>query len=211
MSEGVICTIYLARHGESEANINRTVQGHIDSPLTNKGKEQAKELAEVFKDVNLTAVYSSDLKRAEETAKIVAESKGLGVKTFDELREKFFGDFEGKPHKEYVEVLKEEFDRFDNELNTDERWDHKAHPSMESDRELLDRFLKKMREIASAHLGEDILVVAHRYAIRMFLLSLGIGEHEDLRAGALKTGGWVIIESDGQSFSVKEVNGAETQ
>lgn len=204
-----LCTIYLVRHGESEANVNKIVQGHTDSPLTERGVKQAKEVAETFKDVKFDAIYSSDLDRAKRTAQIIKLDRDIDVKNSPLLREKFFGVFESRNHTEYVETLKDEFKKFDNRLTTEERWGHKAHPSMESDRELLDRFIAHLREIATNCPGGKVLVVAHRYAIRMVLLHLGWGKHENLKDGALKTGGYAVLESDGKDFAIKEVVGAE--
>jgi len=207
--EKKICTLYIVRHGESEANVNKIVQGHTDSPLTRRGIEQAEELAETFKDIGFDAIYSSDLDRAKRTAQIIRLDRDVKIKTSSLLREKFFGIFEGKNHNEYIETLKEEFDKFDNHLSTEERWTHKAHPSMESDKELLNRFLSYLKEVANNHRGENILVVAHRYAIRMLLIHLGWGKHENLKDGAVKTGGYVMLEFDGSGFVIKDVVGAE--
>jgi len=200
-----LCTLYIVRHGESEANVNKITQGHTDSLLTARGEEQAKGLAQTFKDINFGAIYSSDLDRAKKTAEIIGLDRDIDVRTSPALREKFFGEFEGKKHKEYVAALKEEFEKFDNHLGAQERWEHKAHSSIESDKELLERFLAYVNEIVSNHMGETVLIVAHRYAIRMFLLHLGVGKHENLKDGALKTGGYAILESDGEGFVVKEV------
>ncbi|PIR98232.1 MAG: hypothetical protein COT89_00800 [Candidatus Colwellbacteria bacterium CG10_big_fil_rev_8_21_14_0_10_42_22] len=207
--ENGVCTIYLVRHGESEANVNKIVQGHTNSPLTEKGERQAEEVADVFKGVKFDAIYSSDLDRTRRTAEIIRLSRGIEIKTSPFLREKYFGIFEGKNHGEYMEVLKDEFEKFDNQLSTEERWVHKAHPSIESDKELLDRFITYLREVATSHLGEKVLIVAHRYAIRMFLLHLSLGKHENLRDGALRTGGYAVLEFDGKDFVIKEVVGAE--
>jgi len=209
MNEKNKCTLYIVRHGETEANVDKIVQGHTDSPLTESGEEQVRDVAKKFEDIKFSAIYSSDLGRAKRTAEIIKSNRDLGVETSEKLREKFFGEFEGRPHSEYVGTLKKEFDKFDNELSTEERWEHKAHPSIESDKELLDRFLPQVEEIASGHLGGSVLIVAHRYAIRMFLLYLGIGRHENLRDGALRTGGYAVVEYDGEDFKVKEVVGAE--
>jgi len=208
---GLLCTIYLVRHGESGANVGKTIQGHTDSPLTEDGIRQAKEVSEALKDVEFDAIYSSDSGRAKRTAEIIRSSRKLDIDASPLLREKLFGKFEGKARTEYMETLKEEFDRFDNHLSLEERWDHKPHQSMESDRELLERVDSYIREIASRHLGEAVLIVSHRYAIRMLLLSLGLGGHKDLKAGALKNGGYVVLESDGIKLSIKRIVGAEKE
>jgi len=205
-----VCTIYLVRHGESKANVDKTVQGHTNSPLTEIGKEQAREVAEIFKNIEFGSIHTSDLDRARLTAEIIKLNRDIKIETSPLLRERFFGEFEGKDHAEYMEALKDEFDKFNSHLSTEERWDHKAHPSIESDNELLDRFMPYIKKTASNHLGEEILIVAHRYAIRMMLLSLGWGEHENLKAGALMTGGYAILKYDDAGFRIEEVVGEET-
>ncbi|MGC8868635.1 MAG: histidine phosphatase family protein, partial [Sulfurihydrogenibium sp.] len=87
--------IYLCRHGESEYNAKKIVQGHIDTNLTEKGIKQAQSLAEFLKDKNIQKIVSSDLKRAYQTAKTVAEVLGLTVHVDQRIREMHFGTWEG--------------------------------------------------------------------------------------------------------------------
>jgi len=209
MVSGKACTMYLVRHGESEANAKHITQGHTDSPLTEKGEKEAEQLRETFADINFSAVYSSDLKRATRTADIIIAGRKLRVKTLAGLREKYFGDFEGKDHAEFVKTLKSEFYTFENELGEEEMWEHKAHPSMESDAELFARAIEILRDIASRHTGETVLVVGHRYLIRMLLVSFGYGAYKNLKDGALNLGGYAVVESDGTVFTVRNVVGAE--
>ena len=88
-------TIFLARHGESDWNAEHRWQGHADRPLTERGLEQARELAARLADVELDAVYSSDLRRAWETAEAVASSQGIEVARQPELREVDVGSWSG--------------------------------------------------------------------------------------------------------------------
>jgi len=108
-----------------------------------------------------------------------------------------------------VEALKDEFHKFENDLTVEEMWNHKAHPSIESDGELLARFSAEIARIAGGHIGENILIVSHRYAIRMFLVGNGYGKYENLKDGALKTGGYAILDFDGDNFIVIDVVEAE--
>ena len=83
--------ILLARHGETDWNIGRRVQGHTDIPLNAAGVDQARVLAEQLAAEPLTAVFSSDLSRALDTATAVAHAHGLEVTVDPRLREKNFG------------------------------------------------------------------------------------------------------------------------
>ena len=87
--------IYLARHGESEANAAHIIAGWTDSPLTAKGRQQARDLSQALQDVHLDAIYSSTLSRSRDTAAIVA-ARGR-VESLPELRERNSGRFERGP------------------------------------------------------------------------------------------------------------------
>jgi len=87
--------ILLARHGETDWNLGRRVQGHTDVPLNATGIAQAQALADELASEPIVAVYSSDLERARDTARAVAARHGLPVWTDPDLREKHFGSWEG--------------------------------------------------------------------------------------------------------------------
>src|ERR671936_1145808 len=90
-----VTTLLLARHGETDWNRARRWQGHADRPLTERGRAQAAELAARLAEIPLDAVYSSDLRRARETAAAVARRKELPVFELRELREVDVGSWEG--------------------------------------------------------------------------------------------------------------------
>ena len=79
--------ILLLRHGQSEANKEHIIQGHMDSPLSDLGRDQAKNVGKKLLDSEITfdAVYSSDLIRAKETAKIITKILGVEKIAFDKL------------------------------------------------------------------------------------------------------------------------------
>jgi len=104
-------TIYLARHGESDWNVERRWQGHADRPLTDRGRGQAQDLAARLARVHLDAVYSSDLRRAWETAEAVASAKGLDVIRLPELREVDVGSWSGLTRDECEARFPEAFAR----------------------------------------------------------------------------------------------------
>lgn len=89
--------IYVARHGETTWNVRKRILGNTPGELTEKGKAQAKELANHLAGVNLTRIYSSDLHRAAETSQIVCVACPQVELIFSpELRERNFGELEGK-------------------------------------------------------------------------------------------------------------------
>src|ERR687891_2945889 len=87
--------IILARHGETDWNLERRWQGHSDRPLNETGRAQAEALAEQLAGEPIAAIYSSDLMRAHETARIVASRLGRDVVAVPGLRERRFGSWEG--------------------------------------------------------------------------------------------------------------------
>jgi 2,3-bisphosphoglycerate-dependent phosphoglycerate mutase len=87
--------LYLVRHGQTAWNAEMRAQGHTDIELDETGLEQARRLAVGFRDVPLSLVISSDLRRASDTARAIADSTGAAIETTLELRERSFGDWEG--------------------------------------------------------------------------------------------------------------------
>ncbi|MGE5263835.1 MAG: histidine phosphatase family protein [Acidobacteriota bacterium] len=90
--------LYLVRHAENPANLTKEFSyRRVDLSLTPKGVLQAKQTAEWFKGKTIHAIYSSPLKRAAETAGILAAESGLPVEVMEDLREVNVGDLEGQP------------------------------------------------------------------------------------------------------------------
>jgi broad specificity phosphatase PhoE len=88
---------YFLRHGETEANARGIVSGSLDVDLTPLGRKQAYEAARALADEPITAIYSSPLRRARETAEPVAQALQLSVRIIPELVERSQGELEGKP------------------------------------------------------------------------------------------------------------------
>lgn len=191
------CTIYLIRHGETEWNKKKLIQGHSDIPLNEKGKLQSKQLGEKLKGIHFEAVFSSDLVRARRTAEIIILEKKLAVVTTKALRERLFGRFEGKHLDELKKTLKELI------FTSKERQKKLKLNNIENDEEIMGRFIPFIREVAVAYQGKNVLVVSHGGLIRAFLNHMGfkIPEYSDK---PMKNTGYLIIESDGVDFFIKE-------
>ena len=97
--------LYISRHGETEWNLAKKLQGHQDSPLTEKGQIQAESLAATLNNRQITRVYSSDLGRAVQTARAVAKHLDVELIMDERLRERNFGLLEGKTKAELDENL----------------------------------------------------------------------------------------------------------
>src|SRR5574340_48950 len=90
------CTLYIVRHGQTEWNVKKLMQGHTDIPLNKEGETQAREMAKKLRRIHFAAAYSSDLLRAKQTAELITLEKKIVVKTTKALRERFYGRLEGK-------------------------------------------------------------------------------------------------------------------
>ncbi len=105
--------ILAIRHGETAWNVDGRLQGHRDIPLGDTGRVQARRLAQALAGRgDIDAIVSSDLSRALETARIVAEAQGLPVTTDIGLRERCFGDFEGRTFAEVSAAWPAEAERW---------------------------------------------------------------------------------------------------
>ena len=151
-------TLLLARHGQSDWNAERRWQGHADRPLTERGRLQAEALAERLAEIDLDAVYSSDLRRARETAAVVAETKGLGVREVRDLREVDVGSWSGLTRAEARERLPDAYVRW---LDGGQGWtDGETYEDMSA------RVLDAVWEIVRSHPEGRVLVVSHGGPIR---------------------------------------------
>lgn len=88
---------YFVRHGESESNLNQTVAGTRDVALTRRGHEQAQAAAAALEHAGITAIYSSALSRARDTAEYISRVLVLPVTILSDLGERNWGELEGQP------------------------------------------------------------------------------------------------------------------
>ncbi|HEX2830640.1 MAG TPA: histidine phosphatase family protein [Burkholderiales bacterium] len=147
--------ILLIRHGETLWNQQGRMQGQHDSPLTPLGLVQAKQLARRLKGVSFSALYSSDLGRAHQTARCIADATGHEIVADADLRERHFGIFEGLTNTEIKAKHPELHELFAKRL-PDFRM-----PGGESAVEFMDRCVGALERIAARHEGETVVVVSH--------------------------------------------------
>ena len=159
--------IYLARHGETEWNAIRRVQGWTDIPLSTFGVAQAEALGERLGRVPLTAIYSSDLGRAMETARPTAGRHGLIVTPLQALREKRFGDWEGLTQTQLERDYTELWYRYHTERDMDV-----VVPNGETWAQVMSRMTGALVGILRDHPGPEdaVLVVGHGGSGRVIIL-----------------------------------------
>ena len=138
----------------------------IDGPLTVNGQRQAAQLAEFLAPVELSAIYTSPMIRASQTAACCAESRGLSVAPLDSLKECRVGRWQGLSWDQIRERDPVECERF---LADPAR---EPHPGGESYQDLLARVAPAIDGILAAHTGKNVLVVAHNMVNRAYLAHL---------------------------------------
>lgn len=201
-----LCTLYIVRHGETEWNVKGITQGQTNSSLTLNGIQQAKITANDLKDIKFDAIFSSDLTRSQNTAEIIKLDREIIIQTSKLLRERSFGSFEGKHRDEVQEVIKERLLERE-KLSEEEDWSFRITDDIETDEELVSRFIVQLREIAVVYPYKKVLVVSHGGPIRMFLIKLGYATKKELTGGTFKNGGYIKVLSDGADFFVKDIKG----
>ena len=147
--------IIAIRHGETAWNVDTRIQGQLDIPLNTVGRWQASRVAQALAQESIQAIYASDLLRAWETAGAIAQASGLPLQAHEGLRERGFGDFQGKTFAE-IEVLWPEQSR-----QWRARHPEWAPPGGESLIALRARIVQTANELAEKHRGEQIVMVAH--------------------------------------------------
>lgn len=153
--------LILTRHGETEENKNKIIQGHLPGNLSESGIEQAKKVSERLKSEKIDYIYSSDLKRAADTAKEIAKNHPeTKIRFVENLREIDFGDWTGKTYSEV---------------------DFKTVPdNSEPAQKLQDRMYDFIEELYKIHKNQRILLVSHGGSISTVLAKLLDRPAEDL-------------------------------
>ena len=154
-------TLWFVRHGESTWNASGVVQGQANGPmLTPKGRAEAMHIAGRLADATITAIYTSDLQRAQETAEIVGRALQMVPQSDAALRERHFGRAQGRPHGELPAAA--------SGIEIDRVVDADARPAEgESLTELYERVAAFIDELGMRAPKGDVLVVTHGGVIRV--------------------------------------------
>ncbi|MDQ3652468.1 MAG: histidine phosphatase family protein [Acidobacteriota bacterium] len=158
--------VLMIRHGQSEGNAEQRFGGHSPTPLSARGRQEAEATARALQSESITAIYSSDLLRAVETATPLAEALGLEVIQTSAFRERSVGHMEGLTFEEaatrhpdeYAALLRRDFEH--------------VLLGGESYRQLLDRGSQQLDRIIEQHRGGTIVVFSHTGTICILALHL---------------------------------------
>ena len=160
-------TLYIVRHGETDWNKSRLMQGRTDTPLNEEGIRQATDLSKKINIDDIDICISSPLKRASETAKILVNNK-LDIIYDKDLVERSFGDYEGKVAV-YEDILRQ--------------WDYKLNDNtynIETIKECLKRAKDVLDRIKKDYPNKNILIVSHGSFMKCLHFNLvGYDENTD--------------------------------
>ena len=163
--EEKVTEIILVRHGQTIWNKGGRYQGHTDVPLSSIGIEQTYKLQQKLASQKIDAFYASDLQRAYETGRIIAEPHNKNVKVLKELRELNFGQWEGLAYEEVMEkypVFAQKF--YQNPSLV-------CIPEGESCASLMDRCYKVLLNIVQKHPQQCVLIASHGGTIRAMIIA----------------------------------------
>jgi broad specificity phosphatase PhoE len=171
MKDSQHTTILLIRHGQTDWNLARRAQGHIDIPLNETGRWQSERLARRLAGWPVDAIYSSDLLRASETATIVGRALNLTPILEAAFRERNGGIFQGLTGEELAQRYPDALQAF---------LDHgRSPPGGESNLDLARRAAPALDQLAAAHRGQTIALVTHGGTLRVlitYLMGVPVGK-----------------------------------
>lgn len=184
--------LYFVRHGETEWNVKKKIQGKTDIPLNENGRNQARELANKLAADKLPAVkvYTSPQLRATETAQAVADALGLECEALDDLREMNLGEWEGLNW----DIIEEQYGEVYYYWNTHRRY--VRTPGGECYNDVLERTLDALSYILEKE-TKDVLVVTHSailMSLGCYLAKLPFDEEE--MVGRFKTKNAEVVAID---------------
>ena len=187
--------VLLVRHGQTDWNAAGKIQGSSDIPLNDRGRAQARELAERLRDMGrICAVYTSPLRRALETAAIIGRTLGIAPIAVPQLTELSFGDWEGCSWDEIGERWPEQFARY-----SEDRKNY-APPGGESYAQMLARSWPFVDGLRRKRGGGAVLCVCHSAVMRGILAkNEGLTVAESYRRLKLPNGSVVELESLGNT------------
>lgn len=153
-------TLYITRHGETEWNREKRMQGWLDSNLTENGIKNAESLGERLKDIELTAIFSSPSGRTKATTNLIRGERNIPVIYDEDLKEIKLGEWEGKTHSSIKELYEVEFESY---WNTPHQFTTVGGETFEETRE---RAVRVLNRIKREYKSGNILIVTHSVLIK---------------------------------------------
>ena len=158
--------LLIVRHGETSWNAEGRIQGHTDVGLSDEGDRQARMVAQRLAKLPIDVAYSSDLSRASETAQWILEKREVALHAIPELRERYYGIFEGLTAEERQHRYPEMFTA---SLEKDLDF---APTGGESARQTCTRMAALVADLRRRHHEETVLIVGHGGSLRAAIIAL---------------------------------------
>lgn len=195
--------LYIVRHGKTYWNEQRKIQGWADIDLTEEGREVAVLSAEGMKDIHFDAIYSSPLKRANETAYILRGDRELPVVVDERIKEIGFGVLEGA---DFLKIRGDKTSKFASFFEAPELYE--TPEGGESFEMITERACDFMKEIIEKHKNDErIMIVAHGAVNKAMMRYIRKNEIKDFWMGALqKNCGVTIVKCENGTYDVLEDN-----
>lgn len=154
--------LLLIRHGQTAWNVERRIQGQLDVPLNEVGHSQAQKVARKLSALieSIGGLYTSDLQRAVETARVIGAHVGHQMVLLPDLREMHAGEAQGLELSQR-ELLYGPWRQALARLEPPLRWDHPEWPQGETANEVFKRTSACLKEVAQKHKGQTVLIVTH--------------------------------------------------
>lgn len=201
-------TIYIIRHGESthNAGIFKGEKPH-EIPLTETGEKQAERIANKLKRIHFDVIFSSHYVRAQETAKIIANTKKLKHKVSSTIHERIFGENYYKNR----DIMRAEMKEIFKKLSDKEKLQYKHTQDMESSQEGAERLLTFLKKVAIEYPEKTVAVICHGNIMRSLLNLLGWCKFDELPERAIENTGYIKLETNGTNLSITETFGVHKQ
>ena len=192
-------TLYLIRHGETDFNAKKLIQGITDNPLNQKGVDQAHTLRQNLEGINFDAAYSSPLQRAYVTTEIITNNK-LPITKVLELIERNYGKYEGSTYQEIKEHNQYLKNKPFHLLSED-----KIEPTFETDFEILKRLIPELKTISQKHQGETVLIGSHMGILRAIMIYFHRIHHSDYPK--IENTAYIVIRGENKKLKLHETHG----
>lgn len=178
--------VYLIRHGQTEWNLETRMQGHKNSPLTTVGITQAKGLHDRLMKEKIDLIYSSESKRAYDTARIIKGHQDIPIYRKNGLREINMGEWEGMKQSDIINKYPQIWNNF---------WNNPIQYTPvgqgESYNEFKNRIITEVENIINSNQGKNIAIITHRIALKIIMLHfnnqdiINIGNIPDIQPASL--------------------------
>ena len=201
--------IYVVRHGQSRFNAGMDFED-LNASLTDAGKEQAKNIAEKFKEIDFAAIFASSLARSKETAEIIKNGRDLEVEANGKTDERSIYKYARAIKREDADIEEEIMNNL-RKLSDSEKMNYKLTSQMESASEAAIRFINFIKGVVKRYPSKTLLIVSHGNMMRSLLTQLGFAKYDELPTGTVKNTGYFVLETDGEDFSVVETHDIEKQ